>query len=238
MSRVQAVLFDLDGTLMDSEVLTDRAIARAMAECGVGDATLPPAETRGRTWGDIARALLLRYPHAKWGTGGFPVAADLAERMAALWVTAADDVRPIPGAAQAVVDAAALLRVAIVSSSPRAVIDLFLYRLGVASLFPEHARVGAEDVAHGKPHPEPYLRAAGRLGIDPADCLVFEDAVAGLQSARAAGMGTVAVLHACALPEECRAISDRAIRDYRVLPRDVWPLLVRDGLAALSEERT
>ncbi len=80
---------------------------------------------------------------------------------------------------------------AIVSGSPRTSIVDTLTRLGLLDLFP--VLVGAEDYARGKPDPEPFLTAASRLGVAPADCLVFEDAEAGIASARAAGMQWVRV---------------------------------------------
>src|SRR5262249_26225932 len=126
--------------------------------------------------------------------------------------------------------AAKHLRVAVVSSSPRAIISAFLDRLGVADLFPGRARVGAEDVTAGKPAPEPYLRGAERLGVSPAECVVFEDASAGLESARAAGMKRVLVEHACAELDRCRALADLAIRDYRALPADFFATLKERGL--------
>jgi sugar-phosphatase len=69
--------------------------------------------------------------------------------------------------------------------------ELAIGRLSAAGLRHPAAFVAAEDVTHGKPDPEPYLRGAEVLGIDPADCVVFEDAPAGIAAARAAGVGRV-----------------------------------------------
>ncbi len=80
---------------------------------------------------------------------------------------------------------------AIVSGSPRASIEATLARLGLAHHFA--AIVGAEDYTRGKPDPEPFLKAAALLGIEPGKCLVFEDADAGIASAEAAGMPYVRV---------------------------------------------
>ena len=83
------------------------------------------------------------------------------------------------------------LPMAIVSGSPHLTITRSLEVLGLAHLF--DTVVGMEDYTHGKPAPEPFLVAASRLGVPPADCLVFEDAEAGFQAAEAAGMALVKV---------------------------------------------
>jgi len=83
------------------------------------------------------------------------------------------------------------LPLAVASSSPRRLIDVVLRQLQLAELF--SVVHSAEDEAHGKPHPAVYLTAARLLGVEAQNCLVFEDSVAGLQSAQAAGMCVVAV---------------------------------------------
>ena len=228
---LQAVLFDLDGTLVDSEGWTDQAISEELGARGQPAAELPPQATRGRTWADIAAALVLRYPAA--GEAG-ELAACLERRWTG-YAEHGDAVVPIPAAGDALAAASAALKLAVVSSSPRSVIDLFLNRLGVDHLIAPHARIGAGDAARPKPAPDGFLLAAARLGVRARACLVFEDSVAGLQAARAAGMAAVAVLHACAQPELCTALAGRSIRDYRELPRQVWARLASDGATVLGQ---
>src|SRR5947199_7784219 len=79
-------------------------------------------------------------------------------------------------------------RWAVVTSSPH---ELALARLRLTGLPVPEVLVAAGDVAHGKPHPEPYLTAAARLGVDPGDCVVFEDAPAGIAAARAGAMRVI-----------------------------------------------
>ncbi len=223
---IRAVLFDLDGTLVDSEVLTDRAIAEELATVGIAGAALPPSETRGRTWQDIAAALVARYG---------PSGAALEARLEARWVALAEaGITPIPGAPEALAAACRVLALAVVSSSPRSVIDAFLQRLGADAHVARTARVGAGEPARAKPAPDGFLLAATRLGVAPADCLVFEDSRAGLEAARDAGMARIAVLHACAEPDICRRLADRAVADYRALPAGFWAALARDGVRALG----
>ena len=215
-----AALFDLDGTLIDSEGLTDSAIGEVMAAHGHPGASLPPYETRGRTWKDIAFALHRRYGLAASRDG-------LAEEMLAAWEAGLARIEPIPGATQAVRDAALHLRVAVVSSSPLRVIHRVIEQLGLEGAVPAHARVGAEDIGSPKPAPDAFLLGARRLGVAAGECVVFEDSLAGLQAARAAGMSTVLVLHRCAEPDTCRPLADRAIDTYRSLPAQFWRDLER-----------
>src|SRR4029077_11238241 len=98
-------------------------------------------------------------------------------------------VQPIPGAPEAVRDAARCgLKIAVVSSSPRSVVDNFMQQLGIGDCVAPQARIGGDDVRSGKPAPEAFLKAAQVLGVEPAEALVFEDSTAGLQAARNAGM--------------------------------------------------
>lgn len=83
------------------------------------------------------------------------------------------------------------LTIAIASSSTREHIDLITDRLGISSYF--NAIVSGEEVSHGKPAPDIYLKAATKLGISPRDCVALEDAVKGAQAASTAGMRVVAV---------------------------------------------
>jgi HAD superfamily hydrolase (TIGR01509 family) len=105
---------------------------------------------------------------------------------------AAPTLPAMPGAAEAI-DAlhAAGYPLAVTSSGIREYIALVLDRLGIADRF--SVLVTGADVTHGKPHPEPYLVTAERLGVPPADCVVFEDATVGVLAAKAAGMRCIAV---------------------------------------------
>ncbi len=99
---------------------------------------------------------------------------------------------PLPGAAGWLERlAAAGWRQAIASSAPRLNVDVVMRALALGPFF--GALVAAEDVRHGKPAPDVFLAAAGRLGVPPARCVVVEDAAAGLEAARRAGMRSVAV---------------------------------------------
>ncbi|MGB5131694.1 MAG: HAD family phosphatase [Steroidobacteraceae bacterium] len=218
---VRAVLFDLDGTLVDSEIHTDQAISRVLAQYGLDDFRLPHTETRGRTWNNIADAI-----RARTGINRASplVAADLLDH----WNAVTTDVKPVPGAPEAVRAAARRLKLGIVSSSPRSVIDSFLDKLGVGDCFDRSARIGGDVVHNGKPDPEGYLLAARAVNVDPAETLVFEDSRAGLMAARAAGMRSVFVTCCASDIAENTALATATCTHYRTLPPGFWDRLA-DG---------
>lgn len=224
---VRAVLFDLDGTLVDSEIHTDRAICAVTARHGIADFTLPHSETRGRTWANVADAIRAR-------TSIDRSTAELADELLTLWIDLAADVSPIPGAPEALRSAAATgLKLGVVSSSPRAVIDSFLDRLGVADCIDRRARIGGDAVQNGKPDPEGFLLAARALDVEPAETLVFEDSQAGLLAARAAGMRSVFVTCCASDIAANAALATANCVDYRALPSRFWSELA-DGYPDLA----
>jgi sugar-phosphatase len=172
---VAAVLFDCDGVLVDSAASVERAWRRWAVERGL-DADDVVAIAHGRRTEDTLRDL------------GF--ADELAAEVDRIEHAEIADAAAVSGYREA----AALLPVlppeawAVVTSGTRA---LATSRLAAAGLPLPAVLVTAEDVAAGKPSPEGYLEAARRLGRPPADCLVIEDAPAGVQAALAAGMRVV-----------------------------------------------
>lgn len=217
---VRALLFDLDGTLVDTETHTDKSIGTVVARHGVAGFALPPTETRGRTWVHVADVIRTR-------TGIDVPTAVLAAELLAHWNEATADAKPIPGAPEALRAAAARqLKLAVVSSSPRAVIARFLESLEVADLVDQNARIGGDDVRNGKPDPEGFLMAARALEVDPDDALVFEDSRAGLVAARAAGMRSMFVMCCAADIPENTALATASFTHYGTLPPTFWDQLV------------
>lgn len=225
---VQAVLFDLDGTLVDTETQTDQAVSVVAARYGVAGFSLPPEDTRGRTWTHIAGAI-------RTLTGIDAPAGVLVEELLSYWNVASEQAEPLPGAADAIRSAAAAgLRVAIVSSSPRQVIDRFVERLDVGACIGPDARIGGDCVSRGKPDPEGFLLAARTLGADAAATLVFEDSRAGLLAARAAGMRSIFVTRCATDIAANTELATARCADYERLPPGFWPEL-RAGLADLDQ---
>lgn len=220
---LRAALFDMDGTLIDSEVHTDTAIRVIGERHGVAGLALPHTETRGRTWGHIAEVIKAR--------AGFATStAALADELLAYWSEIAADVTPIPGAPAALREAAQSLKLGVVSSSPRVVIDRFLVKLGVADCIDASARIGGDGVRASKPDPDGYLKGARALGVEPAECLVFEDSQAGLLAAQAAGMRSMFITCCAAdIPGNTR-LATASTRDYLALPANFWARLAGGSL--------
>jgi HAD superfamily hydrolase (TIGR01509 family) len=229
---VRAVLFDLDGTLINTEVHTDATVTAVAARYGVAGYALPHFETHGRTWVHVAETMLAQ-------TGMRVPAATLAADLLAYWNEAAREVQPIPGATQAVRAAVESgLKVAVVSSSPRSVIDYFAARLGIADCVGAQARIGGDDVATGKPNPAGFLLAARRLGVNPAAVLVFEDSRAGLQAARAAGMRAMFVTCCATEIPDNTMLATATCTDYRSLPPRFWEQIGAGAIDLLRKAYT
>ena len=221
MTPVRAALFDLDGTLVDSEIHTDTAIRVVAERHGVPSFSLPPSETRGRTWEYVADVM-------RAGTGMADGTAALAEELLVYWTSIAADFAPVPGAPEAIREAALRLPLGVVSSSPRAVIDSFLGKLGIADCVDQRARIGGDNVRASKPDPDGYLQGARALDVAPASCLVFEDSQAGLLAATAAGMRSMFVMCCAADIPGNSLLATAAFTDYRSLPPRFWER-VADG---------
>ena len=193
-----AVLFDNDGTLIDSRGPVVRSWLAWAADHGV------PAESLVGFHGVPSSSIVTAVaPHLD------PVAAtaDIDRRELA----DLEGVVALPGAVEAVV--AAGWRSAIVTSASRELLEL---RLGAAGFTPPEVMVTADDITRGKPDPQPYLMAAERLAADPARCLVVEDAPAGLRSGRAAGAATVGVVTTTAA-EDLEPLADLVVADLSAL---------------------
>jgi sugar-phosphatase len=211
---IEAVLFDLDGTLILSEERTDAAVLALLAEQGIhrpSDVDL--AHFHGVTWAAIARLLVERWP----ALGGVEVAGLLQRYFHQTFV--ADPPKPVPGALEAVAAASSALPVAIVTSSNRETLALVSEQLQLSGLVA--ATVCAEDCRESKPSPEPFALAAERLRVAPERCLIFEDSVAGVRAGVAVGAVVIAVG-----PESGH---DPWIADFTSLPADLFAPRAGDG---------
>ena len=180
-----AFLFDLDGTVADSMPLHYVSWRKAVEEAG---GQFP--EDVFYELGGIPLPRTVEILNERYGTAMAPAA--VVARKEGLYLGMLDRLTPVGPVLRVMETWVGRVAFAIVSGSPRASIDGTLARLGLEAYFP--VVVGAEDYREGKPAPEPFLTAAARLGVAPEQCLVFEDAEAGVQSAEAAGMQWVRIV--------------------------------------------
>ena len=182
---IDAVIFDMDGVLLESEQVWDQAREQLTAELG------------GR-WHEGAQRDMMgmsslewsRYMHDELGVPLPPqeISDEVVRRLERLY---REHLPLLPGAREAVERLAAVWPLAVASSSNRPLIELVLDLAGIADRF--QAIVSSEEVERGKPAPDVYLEAARRLEVDPTRCAAIEDSENGLLAARAAGMRVLAI---------------------------------------------
>jgi len=180
----QAVIFDMDGVLLDSEQLWNQSKQEVVREFG------------GR-WRDDAPTAMLGMSSPEWSaymrdTLGVPMSTDeinraVVDRMEQHY---RERLPLLPGAVETVRALHRRWPLALASSANREVIDLALDTAGLAGEFT--ATVSSEEVQHGKPAPDVYLEAARRLGVEADRCVAVEDSSNGIRSAAAAGMAVIA----------------------------------------------
>jgi HAD superfamily hydrolase (TIGR01509 family) len=201
---IDAVVFDLDGVLLQSEEVWDSVRERYVRERG------------GRYDDEVQRAMMgmsapewSRYLHDEAGVPDAPEAVNRAvvERMLEAYRR---ELPLLPGATEAVRRVAGAFPLALASSSNRVVFEEVLELAGIADCF--RATVSSEEVARGKPAPDVYLEAARRLGVAPERCAAVEDSHAGIRSAKAAGLRVVALPNASYPPgDEALALADTVV---------------------------
>jgi HAD superfamily hydrolase (TIGR01509 family) len=199
---IEAVVFDLDGILLDTEEVWDEARRQLVEERGGGwhpGAQRAMMGMSSREWS--------QYMHDELGVPDPPeeISAEVVSRLEALY---RKHLPLIPGALDAVRRIGARWPLAIASSSNKPLIDLFLELTETAGLF--RATVSSEEVPRGKPASDVYLEAARRLGVEPTNCAAIEDSENGIRSAAAAGMRVVAIPNA-AFPPGAEALSLAAV---------------------------
>ncbi len=201
----EAVVFDLDGVLLQSEEVWDAVRERYVRERG------------GRYDEEVQRAMMgmsapewSRFLHEEAHVPDDPdeINSEVVRRMLAAYRR---ELPLLPGAVAAVRRAAAAFPLALASSSNREVFEEVLDLAGIAGCF--RATVSAEEVERGKPAPDVYLEAARRLGAAPERCTAVEDSHAGIRSAKSAGMRVVAIPNATYPPdEEALELADTVVR--------------------------
>ena len=219
---VHAVIFDLDGVLVDSEELWDVVRRRVAAEAG-------------RPWPPEATRAMQGMSTAEWSayltdTVGVPaepdqVAAIVLDRMVAQY----DARLPLlPGAVEVVERVGRTWPLGLASSSPRRLIDTVLESAGLASRF--QVSVSTEEVGAGKPSPVVYQTVVQRLGVNPSQAIAIEDSSNGLRSAATAGLGVLAVPNTAFPPsEEALALADIVVDSLDEITSELVASMGRRG---------
>jgi HAD superfamily hydrolase (TIGR01509 family) len=183
---VQAVIFDLDGVIVDSEPYSMQALIDVLRQYGIE----PTEDDLRRSYGRRVRDDFVDY-FARYGVTA-DVDSAIAHKHARYYHLAAGHLQPFPGVM-------ALLkrlrdygcRLALASSGDRVKVAFGMQALQLNSIF--ELVITGDDVSHSKPAPEIYLTAAQRIGVSPAECIAIEDAPAGVEAVKRAGMRCIAV---------------------------------------------
>ncbi len=201
----EAVIFDLDGVLLDSEHVWNEAREQLASE-------------RGGRWHERAQRDMMgmsslewsRYMHDVIGLADPPgwISTEVVRRVETIY---RDRLPLTEGAEEAVARLAERFRLGLASSSNRPIIDLFLDLSRLGGCFP--ATVSSEEVTHGKPSPDVYLEVARRLGAPPERCVAIEDSGPGITSADGAGLAVVAVPNAEFPPDPTALTAARLVLD-------------------------
>ncbi|MBT6180001.1 MAG: HAD family phosphatase [Deltaproteobacteria bacterium] len=214
ISNIQGVIFDMDGTLIDSELFTEQAVERLLTEEGLPTEGMDYKQFYGITWKNIESILQGLFEALK----SKPLAAKLQHYFHSEGIKNPPDA--IEGSPCAVQSAGKFMKAAIGTSSNRETLEEVIDQLGVRESL--GAAVSAEDYQNSKPAPDCYLLAAKNLNVEPARCLVFEDSIPGIKAARAAGMAVIAITHRCTDENLAKELADMAISNYTELPEDFW----------------
>jgi len=213
---IEAVVFDLDGVIVDTEQVWDEVREQLVRE-------------RGGSWHGGAQAAMMgmsslewsRYMHDELGLAESPevINDEVVRRMLARY---REDLPLIEGAVNAVRRLAAEFSLAVASSSNRPLIEAVLEQAGIAELF--IVVVSSEEVARGKPAADVYVEAARRIAVEPTRCAAVEDSSNGIRAAHAAGMRVLALPNSHYPPApDALALAAAVLAS----PRELTPELVR-----------
>jgi beta-phosphoglucomutase len=184
---VKALIFDMDGTIIDNMMVHHRAWQQLLGELGY---SWTLEQVKERVWGKNEEIFERLFP----GKFSQEQVAELTERKERRYVEIyRPDIAMLAGLEKLLEDARVLgIKLGIATAAPRICVDFVREALSLENYF--DTIVDAQQVSRGKPHPEGFLRAAECLGASPEECVVFEDAPVGVEAAQGAGMKTYVVL--------------------------------------------
>lgn len=186
-TSVKALIFDMDGTIIDNMMVHHRAWQQLLGELGY---SWTLEEVKAKVWGKNEEIFERLFP----GKFSQEQVAELTDRKERRYVEIyRPDIAMLAGLEKLLEDARVLgIKLGIATAAPRICVDFVRDALSLENYF--DTIVDAQQVSRGKPHPEGFLRAAESLGVSPEECVVFEDAPVGVEAAQAAGMNTYVVL--------------------------------------------
>ena len=203
--ELKAVLFDMDGVIIDSEPLWSKAEQQLLARRNLRSSSQLKTVMMGLDSSEAVGFLIKHYDLKE------SVSDVVAERNQLVADLFRQFLRPMPHALQLVRSVqAAQIKTGLVTSSPQELVDLALSKLNITELF--DLILSGDQVAPGKPAPDIYLTAAEALGVSHENCLVIEDAPHGVAAAKAAGMCCLAISTSASEPE--LGAADRVVRDF------------------------
>lgn len=184
---VKAVIFDMDGVLIDSEPSWRQAMTEVFTRAGIPYSEQEAAKSQGVRIGDIVRQVSGQHPVDGWPAERLDKA--ICNRVSELVLTYG---RVMPGISR-ILDFVERkgIKLGLATSTPREVAANFIRRIGIGDRL--DVICTGDEVRYGKPHPEIYLLCASLLGVEPQECLVFEDSVSGVLAAKAARCKCIAV---------------------------------------------
>ena len=222
-SKVLGAIFDMDGTLLDSYHAHRSAWQRAMKELGIDYSQDEFHRHFGRRNEEIIKDVFQSRGRSEPGLDEIQTIADRKEDLFRSVVI--DDFSEMPGTTTLLSSLRELgWKLAVGSSAPRANVELALELLGLKELIT--VTVCGCDVERGKPEPDVFLESARRLGLEPSDCVVIEDAPADIEAAHRAGMPAVAI--ECPHHATDLSAADLQVRDFGECPEPELRTLIKE----------
>jgi len=202
---IKAVVFDMDGTIADSEKIAQKVTREFFQKRGI---VLTREEEKimfGLTWKDLVKEILK--------SRGFEYRQNIKNTLKERYIrTMSRDVQALPGVYDLLDEVSKNLKVGLATNSRHREVDIIFDKLGFHEYF--HLKLARDHVKKGKPDPEIYLKTADTFCVKPFECVVFEDSMIGLRAAKAAGMKRVAIVNTCTR-EELDKEADIVIDSYK-----------------------
>ncbi|MCL1049676.1 hexitol phosphatase HxpB [Shewanella abyssi] len=210
--KLKAVIFDMDGVLIDSEPLWQIAEHKVLTDLGLNISIEDMVETTGLRIDQVVAFWYARFPWPNYDNA--PTAQAIVDQVVSQIVV---DGTPMVGVIAALKACQQRgVKIGLATSSSSDIIHAVLNKLAIASYF--DAIKSAENLSYGKPHPEVYLNCAAALNIDPVNCLAIEDSFNGLVAARAANMQTIAIPEKRLSQQPQWIIAHQQLEDLTFLP--------------------